>query len=80
MADGCALGLPGASVAFSVVQGSRRGWLDEEAGNDREARTTVLGEDFRTVRPADAGGMLTRIPDEVGNGENFVDSQIEWHD
>jgi hypothetical protein len=41
---------------------------------------TLLGEDFRTVRPADAGGLLTRIPDEVGNGENFVDSQIEWHD
>jgi hypothetical protein len=35
MDDGCNLGLPGASVAFSVTQGSKEGWLDEEAGKRR---------------------------------------------
>ena len=59
------------------------GGLDQSlvllGGHDREARTTMLGEDFRPVRPADPGGMRAGVPDEVGNGENFVHSQIEWH-
>ena len=61
---------------FDAIKGV--GGIDQAlvflGGHYREAGTTVLGEDFRTVRLADPSGMGAGVADEVGNGKNFIHS------